>query len=113
LANDIAKPGAVEVAYDRTPLRAFVSLRRFWRLVRADLPAVTQPLQVYRSAVDHVVEAENSRIVLDSVGSSDATEVVLPDSYHVATLDVDAETIFAGSVEFCRRVHAVRVGEPA
>ena len=113
VANDIAKPGAVEVAYDRTPLRAFVSLRRFWRLVRADLPAVTQPLQVYRSAVDHVVEAENSRIVLDSVGSSDATEVVLPDSYHVATLDVDAETIFAGSVEFCRRVHAARVGEPA
>jgi carboxylesterase len=113
VAGDIAKPGAVEVAYDRVPLRAFTSLRQFWRLVRTDLPKVTQPLLLYRSAVDHVVEPENSRIVLRSVASTDATEVVLTDSFHVATLDVDADTIFAGSVEFCRRVHAARVGELA
>jgi carboxylesterase len=113
VSNDIAKPGAVEVAYDRVPLRAFVSLRRFWKVVRDDLPEVTQPLQLYRSAVDHVVESENSRIVLSSVASTDTAEVVLPDSFHVATLDIDAETIFDGSIEFCRRVHAAQVGEPA
>jgi carboxylesterase len=113
VSNDIAKPGMVEVAYDRVPLRAFVSFRQFWRIVCEDLPEITQPLQVYRSAVDHVVEAENSRIVLSRVGSADTSEVVLPDSFHVATLDNDAETIFKGSVEFCRRVHATQVGEPA
>jgi carboxylesterase len=32
------------------------------------------------------------------------TEVLLPDSYHVATLDNDARTIFEGSVEFVRRL---------
>jgi hypothetical protein len=31
----------------------------------------------------------------------------------VATLDNDASTIFTGSAEFARRVHAQRVGEPA
>jgi carboxylesterase len=36
----------------------------------------------------------------DKVSSSDVREVVLEDSYHVATLDNDAETIFAGSLEF-------------
>jgi carboxylesterase len=51
--------------------------------------------------------------VLDSIASTDATEVVLADSYHVATLDNDAPTIFAGSVEFARRLHAQRVGDPA
>jgi carboxylesterase len=113
IASDIAKPGVVEVAYDRTPLRAFTSLRQFWKLVRTDLPMITQPLQVYRSAVDHVVEPENSQIVLSSVSSTDTAEIVLPNSFHVATLDHDAGTIFAGSVEFCRRIHAARVGEPA
>jgi carboxylesterase len=113
IASDIAKPGVVEVAYDRTPLRAFTSLRQFWKLVRTDLPMITQPLQVYRSAVDHVVEPENSQIVLSSVSSTDTAEIVLPNSFHVATLDHDAGTIFTGSVEFCRRVHAARVGEPA
>jgi carboxylesterase len=113
VGNDICKPGITELAYDRTPLRAANSLRQLWRVVRADLPKVTQPVLLYRSAVDHVVEAVSSEIVLSSIGSPDATEVVLDDSYHVATLDNDAPTIFAGSVEFARRVHAQRVGEPA
>ena len=34
--------------------------------------------------------------------SSDATEVVLEDSFHVATLDNDAPTIFARSVAWIR-----------
>ena len=113
VSNDIAKDGAFEVAYDRVPLRAFASLRQLWRLVRDDLPKVTQPIEVYRSAVDHVVEAENTRIVLASIRSDDTREVVLPDSFHVATLDNDADTIFKGSAEFCRRVHDAQVGEPA
>jgi carboxylesterase len=113
IGNDIAKPGITELAYDRTPLRAANSLRDLWRTVRHDLPKVRQPVLLYRSAVDHVVEPVNSRIVLDGIRSTDVTDVVLEDSYHVATLDNDAPTIFAGSVEFARRVHAERVGEPA
>ena len=113
VGNDILKPGVTELAYDRTPLRAANSLRQFWRIVRNDLPKVTQPVLLFRSAVDHIVEPMNAQVVLGSIGSSDVTEVVLQDSYHVATLDNDAPTIFAGSVEFARRVHAKRVGEPA
>lgn len=113
VGNDILKPGVTELAYDRTPLRAANSLRQLWQVVRADLAKVTQPVLLYRSAVDHVVEPVNSEIVLRSIGSTDATEVVLADSYHVATLDNDAPTIFKGSVEFARRLHEQRVGEPA
>ena len=63
-----------------------------------------QPLLLFRSAEDHVVEASNAKYILDHVSSSDRTEVVLPDSYHVATLDNDAETIVAGSIDFVRRL---------
>ena len=110
VANDVAKPGVTELAYDRVPLRAFVSLTELWTLVRDDLARVTSPVLLYRSATDHVVEPVNTRLVLDGISSTEATEVVLHDSYHVATLDHDAPTIFEGSTAFARRVDAGRAG---
>lgn len=104
LANDIARPGQDEVAYDRTPLHALHSLTRAWPLVRADLPQVTQPLLVFRSARDHVVDASSTRLVLEGVSSRDVTEVVLERSFHVATLDHDAPRVFAGSLDFIHRL---------
>ncbi|ATY10780.1 esterase [Amycolatopsis sp. AA4] len=110
IGNDIAKPGEVELAYPRTPVRAAASLARLWKIVRADLPKVTQPVLLLHSRVDHVVEPENSQIVLDSISSTDVTEVVLENSFHVATQDHDAELIFSRSVDFARKLRAGQVG---
>lgn len=112
VAGDVAKPGVTELAYDRTPVRAAASLGELWTLVRADLHRVRQPLVLFHSPTDHVVEPVNSRLVLDGVSSGDVTDIVLPRSHHVATLDHDAPTIFAESVSFVRRVHAARTGAP-
>jgi carboxylesterase len=109
VANDIRKPGATELAYSRTPLRAAYSLSQLWRLTREELYRVTVPLQVYHSADDHVVEPVNTQILLDGVSSADVEEILLTDSYHVATLDNDAERIFAGSVEFVNALTAPRL----
>jgi len=112
IASDIKQPGSTEVAYDKVPLKAALSLTRLWATVQADLPKVTVPLLLFRSPEDHVVHPSNSALVLEKVGSTDVTEVLLPDSYHVATLDNDARTIFEGSVEFVRRL-ARGAQEPA
>ncbi len=111
IPGDIAKPGSVELAYDRLPLRATASLQELWRLVRGDLRKVRLPVLMFRSATDHVVEPANSALVLDRITSADITDVVLLDSYHVATLDHDAPRLFAGSVEFVQRIHRERVRE--
>jgi carboxylesterase len=103
IANDIRKEGADEIAYRRTPLRAVSSLTQLWRLTLADLGKVTVPVLYYRSAVDHVVEASNAQAIQSRLGSRDVREVVLPDSFHVATLDHDAQTIFEGSLDFVRQ----------
>ena len=108
VANDIKKPGVTELAYDRLPTRATVSLFALWRLVRADLARVRCPVLLFHSPSDHVVEPLSSELVLGGIGSDDVTDVVLPDSHHVATLDNDAPTIFADSVTFVRRVHTGR-----
>lgn len=104
ISNDIAKPGQDEGAYDRIPLKAAHSLSQMWRDVKENLPKVENPLLLFRSAVDHVVEASNAAHILAHVSSNDATEVVLADSYHVATLDHDAEIIVRDSIEFVRRL---------
>ncbi len=111
IASDIADPDAAEDGYDRTPLRAADSLRRAWKVVRADLPSIRVPMLLLHSVTDHVVEPENSRVLLAEIGSVDVTEVLLERSYHVATLDYDAPVIFSRSVEFIRRITAA--GMPA
>jgi carboxylesterase len=104
IANDIKKPGVEEHGYDRTPLKATASMLRGWKSLRDDLPKVTQPLLVFRSEVDHVVDPSSARIISSTVSSRDVTERILGNSYHVATLDNDAPTIFEESVHFVRRV---------
>jgi carboxylesterase len=100
ISDDIKKPGAHELAYDKVPLKAAASLSQLWRVVRADLGRVTVPVRLFRSMEDHVVESVNGETLLAGVASSVKSEVILADSYHVATLDNDAETIFASSAEF-------------
>ena len=75
-----------------------------WRPLIADLPRVTVPLVYFRSADDHVVDGASQPIILGRISSTDVDVVPLPESYHVATLDNDAATIFERSAEFVARV---------
>jgi carboxylesterase len=107
IGNDIKRPGGDEYGYDRIPLKALDSLRSLWRVTRDDLPKVVAPLVVYRSVEDHVVEPLSAQLITQRVSSTDLTERVLDNSYHVATLDYDAPEIFRSSVEFIARHRAV------
>lgn len=104
IGNDIKKPGVTELAYERTPLRALQSQRQMWAQVTRDLPQVTQPLLLLHSPNDHVVPPECSALLLARVSSTDKAEVLLTDSYHVATLDNDAALIEDETVQFIQRV---------
>jgi carboxylesterase len=106
ITSEIAKPGAQEVGYERVSTHAAYSARDLFRRVLGELPQVTQPLLVMHSRTDHVVPPSDSALVLGNVSSSDVTEIVLEDSYHVATLDNDAERIFADSHGFITRLAA-------
>ena len=106
IGNDIKKPGGDEHCYDRTPLKAIHSLMQAWKPLIADLPDVTAPLLYFRSAEDHVVDGASQPIITSRVSSREITERRLPESFHVATLDNDAEQIFEESAEFVARVTA-------
>lgn len=106
IGNDIADPSAQEIAYDRNPLNALYSQTKLWADVVAHLDRVTQPLLVFRSEQDHVVDPSSLAILKEHVRSADVEFRTLTRSYHVATLDYEAPEIFAASVEFFRRLSA-------
>ena len=112
ITDDIAKPGVTEHGYDRVPLRAVASMMELWAKVRVDLPKVEQPILMFRSETDHVVDPTSARLIHHKVASSEVTERLLTRSFHVATLDYDAEDIFPESVDFIERHSALREGSP-
>jgi carboxylesterase len=110
VANDIKKPGQDEMAYDRIPLRAAGQLGAMYRTVEKELGAVRAPLLLFTSPEDHVVKKGASRFVFDHVGSPRKERVMLTNSYHVATLDFDAETIFERTLAFATELAAGSAG---
>lgn len=104
IGGDIRKAGVEEYAYPRVPMHALNSMLALGRVVKEDLPKVTQPLLMFRSAVDHVIDPLSGRLIVQRVSSRDISEQVLDDSYHVATLDNDADMIYAESLKFIERV---------
>ncbi len=94
IGNDIKKADGDEVGYDKTPLKALASQLKMWKDVRANLAKVTQPLILFRSDDDHVVDITSKDLILAGVSSTVKDFVELKDSFHVATLDNDAPLIF-------------------
>ncbi|QOD04826.1 carboxylesterase [Pseudarthrobacter sp. BIM B-2242] len=106
IANDILKPGMDEGAYPRTPVAAAHELNKMFKDTIRLLPRVTAPVRVFRSTVDHVISDSSIVALRRGLTNAPLTLTSLENSYHVATLDHDAEDIFRGSVEFIRTVLA-------
>ncbi len=102
IASDIKKEGVTELAYDRIPVRAAATLPGLWRITRERLGDITQPVLVYHSTADHVVSAASLDVLRRALPPDQLTVQNCENSFHVATLDNDAQAIFTGSLEFVR-----------
>jgi carboxylesterase len=102
IASDIKKEQAAELGYNRVPVKAAATLPGLWRVTQEHLGDLTQPILAYHSSADHVVGPASLEVLRGTLPQSQLEVRELPDSYHVATLDNDAETIFTGSLEFVR-----------
>ena len=100
VGNDIKKPGVTEPAYDRLPVKAAYQLAQLWKVTNADLEKVSQPLLVLTSKDDHVVEPANSERLMEGAGTTDKRQVILEDSFHVATMDNDLPRIVEETLAF-------------
>lgn len=97
VGDDIKKPGVTEWGYDALPLRGVAQLYKYLKKARAGLPTIQTPTLLFHSVDDHVLPVSNTDIIMSELGASDKRRIELANSYHVATLDHDAETIFENS----------------
>jgi carboxylesterase len=99
IGSDIAKPDVEELAYPGLPVAAMVTMVEAVDALAPLVPAITCPALVFSSAQDHVVPPSASAWLASTL-SGPVETVTLARSFHVATLDYDAELIEARTVEF-------------
>lgn len=88
---DIKAQGVTEPSYPRAPLAAVASMRELWRLVVRNLDSVRVPVLLFTSREDHVVDGYSGRLLRRRLPQ--LTDHWLENSYHVATMDNDADFI--------------------
>lgn len=100
IANDTARPGADEQAYERIPVAAVRHVGALQAAVRAVLPRITAPVLAFRSSTDRVVPRASLETLVRGLAPGLLTVRPLYNSRHVATLDWDAPVIEDESVRF-------------
>jgi carboxylesterase len=100
VGDDIKRPGVTEWAYKVLPTKGVVQLAKLLRSSRSTLPLIKAPLLLFHSVDDHILPVSNTEIVMAEIGSTQKQRVELLNSYHVATLDYDADIIFENSLIF-------------
>ncbi|MFF2347884.1 alpha/beta hydrolase [Pseudarthrobacter sp. NPDC058119] len=93
-------PATDDGDYSLTPLAAVHELKKLFGAAIRSLPAVDAPVQVFKSRTDAVVPPTSLALLRKGLGGNLAEVVELASSGHVATLDVDAPSIFIRSGEF-------------
>ena len=97
VGDDIKRPGVTEWGYDALPTRGVHQLLKMLKYTRSRLHDVTVPMQLFHSVDDHTLPVSNTEIIMKGIGSRVKQRIELTNSYHVATLDYDAEIIFENS----------------
>jgi carboxylesterase len=93
VGNDIARPGQDEKAYEVMPVEGISTMFRLLQFARAELPRVRTPALVFQPAQDHTVPHSNPRKVYEALGSERKELIACPRSFHVITLDHDADMV--------------------
>jgi carboxylesterase len=100
VGSDIKAEGVEELAYEELPVPAVKELMALMRVTDDLLPTVTVPTVIFQSLEDHVVPPENGPYIQERLGSEYKQLIRLENSYHVATLDNDADLISERIVRF-------------
>jgi carboxylesterase len=99
IGSDIAKPDAEEPAYDETPIEPLLSLFQAVTDLADNLGQIHVPALLLSSRTDHVVPTSSGDVLAERYGGP-VERVFLEHSYHVATLDNDAQEIEERAVTF-------------
>ena len=108
VGNDIKRRNVSEYGYDALPTKGVLELNTLLKNTRSTLGLVVQPMMLFHSVEDHTLPLSNTEIVMSEIGSAKKQRIELINSYHVATLDYEADVIFENSLLFVQDISKVR-----
>lgn len=99
IGSDIAAPGVSELAYQRSPVKSLISLLDAASQLKNRLDDICCPVLLLLSPQDHVVDPKSTDVLIGKLGKQ-VRRVLLQNSFHVATLDLDFPLIQEESLSF-------------
>lgn len=97
------KMKAIYKTYPAYPLTAVAEFQNLLEHVHDDLPEITAPAKIFHSTRDRTIPSENAEIIWQKIRSEDKEKVILNESYHLLTLDVEREKVQQESLSFIRK----------
>jgi len=97
---------AAKVGYAHFPVRLFCEMRHLIARCKRALPRVSAPLLVVQAQHDDVTGPRNARFILERVASAKRSLVLLKQSYHLVSADVERSVVARRLQEFCATVAA-------
>ncbi len=92
------------LAYSHFPSHAMHELFKLIRTVKRSLPLVTAPTIILHALEDDVASIRNAEYVEQHIGATHVRKVLLPDTYHMLTLDLQKQRVAQETVDFFRAV---------
>lgn len=86
--------------YEKVSVKNSTQLLKLSKMVEDNLHLCTAPLLIFKSKVDHRLNSTSNKITCRKVSSVKKELIVLHNSYHVAVLDHDRETIIKRMLRF-------------
>jgi carboxylesterase len=96
--------GAASLGYAHFPVRLFCEMRPLIAQCKRTLPEVDSPVLLVQARNDDMTSPRNSKFIYDRVGSATKKLVLLEQSYHVVTADVERAAVATHLQNFCQSV---------
>lgn len=91
-------------SYRKYPVRSVDQLLGLLNHVREDLAEVTAPALLVHSRKDRTVHFDNLRYIYDHISSEQKEMLVLENSYHIVSLDVEKDQVFRKVISFVKTI---------
>ena len=104
---------ASNLGYAHFPVRLFCEMRHLIARCKQLLPRVSCTLLLIQAENDDMTSPKNSQYIFDHAGSTWREMVLLKESYHVVTADLERGTVAAHLQRFCESVIELRAAQAA
>jgi carboxylesterase len=95
---------AAGYGYAHFPVRLFCEMRPLIARCKKRLPLVTCPVLLLQAVHDDMTSPRNSQFIYERVGSARRELVLLQESYHLITADLERATVARRLQRFCESV---------